>query len=159
MHGIHTVWKRITCHPLFDNFPSLSWYHGYLEDATQIKLNPLVMIIVPGCPASHVPTSAHALQSSKEWCVVAVPHGWWSNLTIFDATVLDAKGIAANPCQFWNITSYFKGFSFYKCIRKWKLTRQAAYLPSKWTPPLSRRLFSKPDTFRTGATSLRQTLL
>lgn len=100
MHAIHTVRKCVTCHPLLNNLPSLGRYHGYFLDTTDIKLYPLVMVIVPGCPASHEPTTAHAFESSKEWCMVAVPHGWCNNLIVFDATALDAKWIAAKSCQF-----------------------------------------------------------
>lgn len=80
--------KQITRNPLVSVMPPLSCHFGYSHWSREIELNPLVVIVVPCAPGSHVTTMPNSAQSPKPGCVMFVVFRRYSNLGIRKPTIL-----------------------------------------------------------------------
>ena len=64
--------KQIARYPLVSVVSSLCVYFGDTHWSREIKLDPLVVIVVSCAPGSHVRSTLYSAQSSQPSCVMSV---------------------------------------------------------------------------------------
>ena len=82
VNSIQAGRQLITRYPLVSVLPSLCVHFGDTRWSREIKLDPLVVIVVSCAPGSHVSSMPYPTQSSQPSRVMSVVLRWCSNLRI-----------------------------------------------------------------------------
>ena len=100
MNTIKAVGKGVASHPLVCSGSALGGDHGQLEVAAHIDLEPLLVVVVAGCPASHEASSSLAVQSGQIRGVEFIPHGRCRDAVVTDSAALQSGRLVAYSGQF-----------------------------------------------------------